>query len=233
MNLCRACPVPLINCQHLRASIQKRVPTPITVRFATGRVEVWDDDGPTIGFQQAACSVKTMPIHSPADCSGCPLRLPNPAPQSARQIARGLATPMGPGSPAEDALPRLARADSSISAAQTSNRAPERPGRSSLVSAHQAIDAGQAQPAGEPGGTRKVGASPRFEIDTRAELSEQPSRINLLQKWLADQFNRKNANGRTLETQLDDGEVRQIVYTPIGPNFQEEPGHERCVGWTD
>lgn len=87
VNLCRACPVQQINCQHLRAGLAKQVSTPITVRFATGRVEVWDDAPPSIDFKQAACAVKTMPIHSPRDCVGCPLRLPNVVPQSAIQVA--------------------------------------------------------------------------------------------------------------------------------------------------
>ncbi len=88
VNLCRACPVPQINCQHLRASMQKKVSTPITVRFATGRVEVWDDEPATIGFKRAACAEKTMPINSPRDCQGCPLRAALVVPQNAIQVAR-------------------------------------------------------------------------------------------------------------------------------------------------
>ncbi|MGB8648080.1 MAG: hypothetical protein WCF84_22785 [Anaerolineae bacterium] len=88
VNLCRACAVPQINCQHLRASLQKTTPTPITVRYATGRVEVWNDEAPSIDFKQAACSAKTMPIQSARDCSGCPLRMPNVIPQTAIQVAR-------------------------------------------------------------------------------------------------------------------------------------------------
>lgn len=87
VNLCRACPVSQINCQHLRAGLEKKVSTPITVRFATGRVEVWDDAPPIIDFKQAACAAKTMPITSPRDCAGCPLRLPNVIPQNAIQVA--------------------------------------------------------------------------------------------------------------------------------------------------
>ena len=48
VQLCRACPVSQINCQNLRAGLEKKVSTPITVRFATGRVEVWDDAPPVI-----------------------------------------------------------------------------------------------------------------------------------------------------------------------------------------
>lgn len=88
VNLCRACPVQAINCQHLRAGLEKQVSTPLTVRFATGRVEVWNDAPTTIEFKQAACAAKTMPIHSPRDCAGCPLRVPNVIPQNAIQVAR-------------------------------------------------------------------------------------------------------------------------------------------------
>ena len=87
VNLCRACPVSQINCQHLRAGLEKKVSTPLTVRFATGRVEVWDDSPPTIEFKQAACAAKTMPITSPRDCAGCPIRMPNVVPQNAIQVA--------------------------------------------------------------------------------------------------------------------------------------------------
>lgn len=87
VNLCRACPVQAINCQNLRAGLEKHSPAPLTVRFATGRVEVWDNDPPTIGFKQAACAAKTMPITSPRDCAGCPIRMPNVIPQSAIQVA--------------------------------------------------------------------------------------------------------------------------------------------------
>ena len=81
-SLCRACPVQAINCQNLRAGLEKKVSTPITVRFATGRVEVWNDAPTSMDFKQAACAAKTMPIHSPRDCTGCPLRVPNVIPQN-------------------------------------------------------------------------------------------------------------------------------------------------------
>lgn len=87
VNLCRACPVSQINCQNLRAGLEKKVSTPITVRFATGRVEVWDDLPASVEFKQAACAAKTMPIHSPRDCAGCPIRVPNVIPQNAIQVA--------------------------------------------------------------------------------------------------------------------------------------------------
>ncbi len=87
-DLCRACPVSQIDCQHLRAALGKTAPSPITVRYATGRVEVWNDEAPSIDFTQAACRAKTIPIQSVKDCSGCPLRMPNIVPQSAIQVAR-------------------------------------------------------------------------------------------------------------------------------------------------
>lgn len=100
VNLCRACPVSQINCQNLRAGLEKKISTPITVRFATGRVEVWDDAPATVDFKQAACAAKTMPIHSPRDCAGCPIRLPNVIPQNAIQVAHrskpGVSEPAAP-----------------------------------------------------------------------------------------------------------------------------------------
>ena len=72
-NICRDCPVKAISCDHLRFSLQKVVSTPITVRYATGRVEVWDDQPPRIAFLRAACSERVSPIGSPRECAGCAL----------------------------------------------------------------------------------------------------------------------------------------------------------------
>ena len=73
-NICRACPVSAINCAHLRATLDHRVRPPITVRYGNGRTEVWDDVAPSIALERAACSAKVIPITSPRDCVGCPLR---------------------------------------------------------------------------------------------------------------------------------------------------------------
>jgi hypothetical protein len=70
-NLCRDCPAKAIACEHLRFSLQKMASSPITVRYATGRVEVLDDHPPRIAFLRAACVEKVAPINSPRECVGC------------------------------------------------------------------------------------------------------------------------------------------------------------------
>ncbi len=78
LNICRVCPISAINCAHLRATLDHRARAPITVRYGTGRTEVWDDVAPSIALERAACSVKVIPITSPRDCAGCSLRQPMP-----------------------------------------------------------------------------------------------------------------------------------------------------------
>lgn len=89
-NLCRECPARAIACDHLRFSLQKTVSRPITVRYATGRVEVLDDQPPRIVFLRAACGEQVIPVHSPLECAACELRsghvaqpVTRPAPVSA------------------------------------------------------------------------------------------------------------------------------------------------------
>jgi hypothetical protein len=73
-NLCRECPAKTIGCDHLRFSLQKMASNPITVRYATGRVEVLDDQPSRIAFLRAACEEKVAPVNSPIECSRCELR---------------------------------------------------------------------------------------------------------------------------------------------------------------
>jgi hypothetical protein len=75
-DVCRICPVAAISCVHLRAALEHQARPPLTVRYANGKTEVWDDRAPTIALQRAACSVKVTPVHSPRDCAGCPIRQP-------------------------------------------------------------------------------------------------------------------------------------------------------------
>jgi hypothetical protein len=72
--VCNECPASICNCQHLRFSLEKIALTPIAVRWASGRTEVWDDQPPRVSFLRAACALKTTPILSPTDCLACPLR---------------------------------------------------------------------------------------------------------------------------------------------------------------
>ena len=52
--LCRDCPMQAISCDHLRCSLQKIAPTPITVRYVTGRVEILDNEPAQVTFLRAA-----------------------------------------------------------------------------------------------------------------------------------------------------------------------------------
>jgi hypothetical protein len=72
-NLCRECPAKAIACDHLRFSLQKITSRPITVRYATGRVEVLDDQPPHVAFRRAACEKRVMPVNSSLECACCEL----------------------------------------------------------------------------------------------------------------------------------------------------------------
>jgi hypothetical protein len=73
-NLCRDCPAKQVSCDHLRFTLSKTAPSPIVVRYATGRVEVWNNDPPALRFQRAACSVRVSPISAAAQCLSCAMR---------------------------------------------------------------------------------------------------------------------------------------------------------------
>jgi hypothetical protein len=74
-SLCRACPSQAVNCIHLRFSLRHSPPSSLLVRFS-GRTEIWTDDRPALEFQQAACALQVMPLHSPRSCASCPMRQP-------------------------------------------------------------------------------------------------------------------------------------------------------------
>lgn len=251
VNLCRACPVQQINCQHLRAGLEKRVSTPITVRFATGRVEVWDDAPPAIDFKQAACAVKTMPIHSPRDCTGCPLRLPNVIPQNAIQVAHhSRQTPAVAAAPAA-AAPAHTAARSAVRAPRTAEAAtksrtpvpsePPRPAASpvaqsdavtELVARARAVASKQAQ--ARPPAQARPAAQARENYTPPA--GESKSKIIQLQAWLSGQLNRKQVH-QPLPVEADEDGVSEIVYAPLNAQvaqaYHETTDYERCVGWTD
>jgi hypothetical protein len=87
-NLCRGCPAKACNCEHLRFSLQRPALSPIIVRWGNGRTEIWDDRPPAVSFVHSACEARTIPISSPRDCIGCPLRdgfLPQEGTQTATQ----------------------------------------------------------------------------------------------------------------------------------------------------
>jgi hypothetical protein len=69
--ICDNCPARACDCQHLRFSLEKVTLTPITVRWASGRTEVWDDQPPRVSFLRSACALKKTPVASPAVCLAC------------------------------------------------------------------------------------------------------------------------------------------------------------------
>src|SRR5581483_9080532 len=239
VNLCRVCPVQQINCQHLRAGLEKHVSTPITVRFATGRVEDWDNDPPTIDFKQAACAAKTMPIHSPRDCAGCPIRLPNVIPQSAIQVAhRGKHARPSVASPEMANVAQAAAAPVRATRNATRAEAPSQPVAVESNTAAEMVARAQAA-AARKAEERKAQALQEAANETReaaAPIPETKSKIIQMQQWLAEQFSKKQAAAtphQPLAVKPDADGVSEIIYSPISPAYHEDSGYERCVGWTD
>jgi hypothetical protein len=74
LEICDNCPAQACNCQHLRFSLKKIALTPITVRWANGHREVWDDQPPRVSFLHSACAQKTTSVLSPTDCLACSMR---------------------------------------------------------------------------------------------------------------------------------------------------------------
>jgi len=97
-SLCRACPVQAVNCVHLRFSLRNSPPSSLLVRFS-GRTEVWTDDRPPLEFQQAACALQVMPLHSPRSCASCAMRQPVGAAEAPARAA-GEAAPVSRPRPA-------------------------------------------------------------------------------------------------------------------------------------
>lgn len=86
-NICRVCPISQINCAHLRATLDHQAHPPVTVRWGNGKTEIWEDDAPSISFNQAACAEKVIPIQSGKECAGCALRQPLIAAEAIAHVA--------------------------------------------------------------------------------------------------------------------------------------------------
>lgn len=239
VNLCRACPVAQINCQHLRAALEKNVSTPITVRYATGRVEVWDDAPATIDFKQAACAAKTMPITSPRDCAGCLIRLPNVVPQNAIQVAHH-AKQNAPITAPSTAVPtqRAPRGTTHVAQPIAQAAAIDVGAANDLIARAQATAARKA----EEKRAREMERAAREEQANYSAQSEAKPKIIQMKEWLAGQINKKqNSNAPSpYKPQIvkpDADGVSDIVYSPLGAQnasaYQETVDYERCVGWTD
>ncbi len=156
-NICRACPVSAINCAHLRATLDHQARPPLTVRYGNGKTEIWDDVAPSINLQTAACAAKVIPIHSPRDCAGCPIRQPLVAAQSLAVVA-----------------PR-AVADATITATANARRQPAR----------RAPHIAPAPPSAPASTSLSTGLrmQPTPAADARSSIVAQ--KIIQLQEWLA------------------------------------------------
>lgn len=259
VQLCRACPVAQINCQHLRAGLDKKVSTPITVRFATGRVEVWDDAPPTIDFKQAACAAKTMPIHSPRDCAGCPIRLPNVIPQTAIQVAHrakenasAVAQPIvaaQAAAPRPRAVRNTARTSQPVAQTQpvapVHTQAPSQPvaidvgAANDLIARAQATAARNAQEK-QQREMERAAREEREKYQAPQPQSEAKPKIIQMKEWLAGHVNKKSNAPSPYKPQpapSDADGVSEIIYAPLSAQtasaYQETIDYERCVGWTD
>ena len=96
LSLCRSCPSQMVNCDHLRFSLRHSPPSSLLVRFS-GRTEVWTDDRPALEFQQAACALQVMPLHSPRSCALCPMRQPMCSVQAEPAVRGGARPTAAPG----------------------------------------------------------------------------------------------------------------------------------------
>jgi hypothetical protein len=72
--ICQHCPARACDCGFLRFTLSKIVLTPVTVRWADGRVEVWNSQPPRVLFLRSACALKKTPLASSLDCLGCAWR---------------------------------------------------------------------------------------------------------------------------------------------------------------
>lgn len=73
-NVCRACPVPAINCSHLRFTLEKLESSSILVRYGNGRSEVWQGQPTQVSLAHGACAARVIPVEGPRTCTGCALR---------------------------------------------------------------------------------------------------------------------------------------------------------------
>ncbi|OQY94549.1 MAG: hypothetical protein B6D41_07010 [Chloroflexi bacterium UTCFX4] len=251
--LCRVCPVQTINCQHLRAGLEKQVSTPITVRFATGRVEVWNDAPAAMTFKQAACAAKTMPIHSARDCAGCPIRLPNVIPQNAIQVAhRSKANPAPSANSAQAAAQNVVvaqanpptRVPRSVAplaqpVAQAQAATVDVGAANDLIARAQATAARKAQEKQQ----RELERVAREQAESYNASPPVKPKIIQMKEWLAGQMRKnqdsaqRNALYKPQAIPADADGVSDIVYAPLGAQtfaaYQETVDYERCVGWTD
>lgn len=213
LDLCRACPVSQINCQHLRASLEKQDAASVTVRFVTGRTEVWNNNPPAVAIKRAACAEKAMPIESPRDCVGCPIRLPQTVPQGVLHAAR------------EYVQSKTVAANALTAAPIQPQTTPQQ-----LVQTTAQVQVPNAAKKPKPRVTEKPIAQPLASATPSASGNFQ-SKIIKLEQWLSGQ--RQKKKGREIEDPdvVRDIPTRQVSHTASVQPMAEEI--EKCVGWTD
>jgi hypothetical protein len=74
--ICQACPVAAIDCQHLRVSLTKEESGSIIVRYGNGRSEVLEGEPSGVRMQKAACAALAVQVSGPQMCVGCALHAP-------------------------------------------------------------------------------------------------------------------------------------------------------------
>ena len=218
LDICRACPVSQINCQHLRASLEKQESNSLIVRFVTGRTEVWNDEPPAVTIKRAACAEKAMPIQSPRDCSGCPIRLPQFVPQGVIHAAREHAN-RGVASTSLQAAPVL-----------TTPSTPAYPVPITDIlqtPARTRTNVKRTKPHPAPKPVETITSEP-------APVSGLQSKVIQIEKWLSAQIQRKGSR------EIENPDIVQDIPTRLTPRTQQTASIqpmaesvEKCVGWTD
>ncbi len=209
LDICQACPVSQINCQHLRASLDKQDSVSVTVRFVTGRTEVWNDRPPAVAIKHAACAEKAMPIYSPRDCAGCPIRLPQVVPQGVLRAAREYLTNRTSQAAAVSSLPSLVSNASSVGATPVDPNSTE-------IAKKPKLRPVAGPPAAAP--------PPPQLMQNRVQ-----SKIIQLEKWLATQMHKKGEEDPTIVRDIATRSARKQA-SSAQPMSEKV---EKCVGWTD
>ncbi|HEY6043101.1 MAG TPA: hypothetical protein VIX58_13310 [Anaerolineae bacterium] len=208
LDICRACPVSQINCQHLRASLEKQESNSLVVRFVTGRTEVWNDNPPAVTIKRAACAEKAMPIQSPRDCSGCPIRLPQFVPQGVIHAAREHAN-------RGVALNPPANPVSAVNVIQ--------------ASAQIRADVKKTKPRPAPKPVEAIVPSTQ-----PAPVGAIQSKVIQIEKWLSAQMQKKGSREIENPDIVQDIPTRPTArMKQASPAQPMAESVEKCVGWTD
>ncbi len=205
-NICRACPIAAIQCTHLRATLAHQAHPPVIVRYGNGKTEVWQDPTPPLALDRAACAEKVMPIYSPRDCAGCPLRVPLTV-ESVDQIRRNSPRP----SAVRPSAPRPFAASAAGAVAPAPPAAPV-----------PAVPA--PMPAPLPVAVVLPGAAHTGAAAEQARSSIVAQKIIKLQEWLEKQ--------KRAPRDEDSDAVRPITLA-AARSRDAHTREEKSVGWTD